>query len=46
MLIDNSQTKPELIAEGRPGASHQVQNPEKWSTINKLVENDTGGNQG
>jgi predicted ABC-type ATPase len=42
MLIDNSGAEPELIAEGRHGALEQVQNLDKWSTINKLVENDTG----
>jgi len=41
MLIDNSGTEPELIAEGRKGALQQVQNLDKWSVINKLVENDT-----
>lgn len=40
MLIDNSKTEPELIAEGRQ-SELQVQNPIKWAIINKLFEDDT-----
>ncbi len=40
MLIDNSKTEPELIAEGRQ-LELQVQHLIKWAIINKLVENDT-----
>ncbi len=36
MLIDNSKTEPELIAEGRIEEQQQVQNLEKWEIINKL----------
>ena len=36
MLIDNSQTDPKLIAEGRQSELHQVQNLDKWTLINKL----------
>lgn len=41
MLIDNSFTEPELIAEGRTFISLQVTNEEKWHIINKLGKNDT-----
>ena len=41
MLIDNSGTEPELIAEGRSEEKHQVANSEKWIIIKKLVDNDT-----
>lgn len=41
MLIDNSQTEPQLIAEGRSSEGYQVVDEAKWQTINKLVENDT-----
>lgn len=41
MLIDNSGTEPELIAEGRNAEKHQVIDSEKWIIINKLVSNDT-----
>lgn len=44
MLIDNSKTEPELIAEGRNLEQHQVQNLEKWKIILKLIENDTDRN--
>ena len=36
MLIDNSKTEPELIAEGRIKEQPQVLNMEKWEIINKL----------
>ena len=42
MLIDNSKAEPELIAEGRRFEGEWVINLEKWETINKLIENDTG----
>ncbi len=41
MLIDNSQTEPELIAEGRISEEFQILNEQKWHIINKLVEHDT-----
>ena len=41
MLIDNSGTEPELIAEGRDAVNFEIANSEKWSLINKLVNNDT-----
>lgn len=41
MLIDNSQTEPELIAEGRISEEFQIANDEKWKLINKLVVHDT-----
>lgn len=43
MLIDNSKTEPELIAEGRMEEQMQVQNLEKWEIINKL-KNDSNRN--
>ncbi len=45
MLIDNSGTEPELIAEGRSLMDHQVANEEKWFKIKKLIENDTDRNK-
>ena len=45
MLIDNSRTEPELIAEGRYSEGVQIVNEEKWLLINKLVENDTDGHK-
>ena len=44
MLIDNSKTEPELIAEGRTHERQQIQNLEKWEIINKILENDTNRN--
>jgi predicted ABC-type ATPase len=41
MLIDNSETTPELIAEGRNSSENQIVNVEKWSLITKLISNDT-----
>ncbi len=43
MLIDNSKTEPELIAEGRIGEQQEVRSPEKWKTINE-INNDTNRN--
>ena len=40
MLIDNSETAPELIAEGRNPEKNQIVNVEKWSLITKLKSND------
>ncbi len=42
MLIDNSQTEPELIAEGWRYERYQLLNVEKWEIINKLFEDETG----
>jgi predicted ABC-type ATPase len=39
MLIDNSNTEPELIAEGRIEEQMQVKNLEKWE-ITKKLKND------
>jgi predicted ABC-type ATPase len=36
MLIDNSNTEPELIEEGRIEEQMQVKNLEKWEIIKKL----------
>lgn len=44
MLIDNSKTEPELIAEGRMQERQQVENLVKWEIINKILENDTNRN--
>ena len=41
MLIDNSGTEPELIAEGRNPEEYQIVNVEKWTSITKIVNNDT-----
>lgn len=41
MLIDNSQTEPELIAEGRTSQSIQIQNLVKWKIINNSIKDDT-----
>jgi predicted ABC-type ATPase len=46
MLIDNSQTEPELIAEGRSSENYQIANDVKWQLISKLVEDDTNRNKG
>ncbi|MEO6404462.1 MAG: zeta toxin family protein [Ferruginibacter sp.] len=40
MLIDNSSTEPELIAEGKKSGEFHTNNEEKWLFINKLVDND------
>ena len=41
MLIDNSETAPQLIAEGRNPEENQIVNLEKWLLITKLISNDT-----
>ena len=41
MLIDNSETAPQLIAEGRNPEENQIVNVEKWLLITKLISNDT-----
>lgn len=46
MLIDNSQTEPQLIAEGRGSKNCQITCEAKWQLINKLVEDDTSRNKG
>ena len=46
MLIDNSQTEPQLIAEGRNSENCQIVNEVKWRLINKIVEDDTNRNKG
>lgn len=40
MLIDNSQTEPELIAEGRFSEELRTVNEGKWQLINKFNEHD------
>ena len=46
MLIDNSKTEPQLIAEGRSSKNYQIANEVKWQLINKLVEDDTNRHKG
>lgn len=45
MLIDNSRTDPELIAEGRYPEGFQIVNKDKWLRINKVIEDDTDGHK-
>ncbi len=44
MLVDNSQTQPELIAEGRSSENYQLINKVKWQMIKKITEDDTRRN--
>lgn len=44
MLIDNSLTQPQLIAEGN-AEFHEVSNDEKWLVINEIIKNDENGNK-
>lgn len=46
ILIDNSQTEPHLIAEGKSSENYQIANQIKWQLINKLIEDDTYGHKG
>lgn len=41
MLINNSKTKLELIAEGRIGVANQIHNVETWAFINNLINDNT-----
>lgn len=45
MLIDNSGTDPELIAEGKGGGEIHLQNIDKWNFINKQIEDDKDRHQ-
>jgi predicted ABC-type ATPase len=45
MMIDNSATQPELIAEGWQSEKQNVHNLDKWEIINKLAEHETGRNK-
>lgn len=45
MLIDNSGTEPELIAEGRSQEKNEIVNGEKWITIHKLIDDETNRNK-
>lgn len=46
LLIDNSRTVPEIIAECRENRSVAVAAPGKWDTFNQLANHDTERNQG
>jgi predicted ABC-type ATPase len=41
ILIDNSNSSPEIVAEGRTKEEQQIQNLEKWISINKIVTDET-----
>ena len=41
LLIDNSETEPQFIAEGRSLENYKITNEVKWKLINKIVEDDT-----
>ncbi len=41
MLINNSKTELELIAEGKLGLPNQIYNNETWNLINKLTDDNT-----
>lgn len=41
MLINNSKTDLELIAEGRKGIENQIHKIETWNTIKKLINDNT-----
>lgn len=43
MLINNSKTEPELIAEGKLELPNQIHNNETWNLINKLTDDNTSG---
>ncbi len=40
MLIDNSKTEADVIAEGQGNQQEAVHNPDKWTIIKKFIEND------
>ena len=44
LLIDNSQTQPELIAEGQGNVSHKVVDLPKWQTIHQLANHEPDRN--
>ena len=44
LLIDNSRTQPELIAEGRGTLADAIVDLPKWQLINQLVSYDSDGN--
>lgn len=41
LLIDNSKTEPEVIAEGHREEGYQIINSQKWMIIKNLIANDT-----
>lgn len=43
MLINNSKTELELIAEGKLELPNQIHNNETWNLINKLTDDNTSG---
>lgn len=45
MLINNSKTELELIAEGKLGLPNQIHNNETWNLINKLTDDNTSGHK-
>lgn len=40
LLIDNSKTEPEVIAEGQDNERSQIRNSKKWAIIENIVSND------
>jgi predicted ABC-type ATPase len=40
LLIDNSKTEPEIVAEGQGTKEYQIWNEQKWAMIQNLVSND------
>lgn len=45
MLINNSKTELELIAEGKLESPNQIHNNETWNLINKLTNDNTSGHK-
>lgn len=41
LLIDNSKTKPEVIAEGHGNGEYQIKNQIKWAILKNLLVNDS-----
>ena len=41
LLIDNSKTEPEVVAEGYGNEQYQILNLQKWTIIKDIVTNDT-----
>lgn len=40
LLIDNSKTEPEVVAEGQGIQEYQIKNAQKWTIIQNLLSND------
>lgn len=40
LVIDNSKTEPEVIAEGDRNGRYQIQNPKKWVMLKSFISND------